>query len=306
MLAVLGGAAVLGAAAGRADTIAMVSTGLEVSAYVNRTIDWSGSGYDQLQVIVAGLNGPAGGSAIDIIEGTWSINGGAACNMVSDAAARGWWGNYTTSAMAAAGYPQTVVGNGQSPAPLSFVNLDSNVANYTGWGRTGAGQAFSSFDGSWYTAAAANEISDGVATAVTTMATFYVPTGLPAQVSYSGALSFTYGGGVVEAGSLQTTIPGDANGDGRVDINDLTIVLSNYGRTAGASWSTGDFNGDGRVDINDLTIVLSSYGATVGSSAGATAPAPEPSALVLLLAGAACLGALARCGWPKSKLPASS
>ncbi len=25
--------------------------------------------------------------------------------------------------------------------------------------------------------------------------------------------------------------PGDANGDGKVDINDLTIVLTNYGKT---------------------------------------------------------------------------
>ena len=41
-------------------------------------------------------------------------------------------------------------------------------------------------------------------------------------------------------------LTGDANGDGRVDINDLTVVLTNYGKTAGTSWDTGDFNGDGR------------------------------------------------------------
>ncbi len=34
--------------------------------------------------------------------------------------------------------------------------------------------------------------------------------------------------------------PGDANGDGRVDVNDLTIVLTNYGQT-GMLWSQGDF-----------------------------------------------------------------
>ena len=53
--------------------------------------------------------------------------------------------------------------------------------------------------------------------------------------------------------------PGDANGDGRVDINDLTIVLANFGQT-GMAWSQGDFTGDPTVDINDLTIVLSNYG----------------------------------------------
>ena len=51
-----------------------------------------------------------------------------------------------------------------------------------------------------------------------------------------------------------------------MDINDLTIVLSNFG-TAGMSWSQGEFTGDGTVDINDLTIVLASFGATLGSSA---------------------------------------
>ena len=52
-----------------------------------------------------------------------------------------------------------------------------------------------------------------------------------------------------------TLFPGDANGDGTVDINDLTIVLSNFGKT-GMAWSQGEFTGSGTVDINDLTIVL--------------------------------------------------
>ena len=64
--------------------------------------------------------------------------------------------------------------------------------------------------------------------------------------------------------------PGDANGDGRVDINDLTIVLANFGQT-GMAWSQGDFTGDGTVDMNNLTIVLANYGY------GVTAPSPPPS-----------------------------
>ena len=49
--------------------------------------------------------------------------------------------------------------------------------------------------------------------------------------------------------------PGDANGDGRVDLNDLTIVLTNYGQL-GRVWSQGSMDGDptGKVDVNDLTI----------------------------------------------------
>ena len=86
--------------------------------------------------------------------------------------------------------------------------------------------------------------------------------------------------------------PGDANGDGRVDINDLTIVLANYGQI-GMTWTSGDFNGDGTVDINDLTIVLSNYGSMAGSS-GRPATVPEPTAAALLAAAAAALIAVYR------------
>ena len=78
--------------------------------------------------------------------------------------------------------------------------------------------------------------------------------------------------------SLPQALPGDANLDSKVDINDLTIVLSHFGQTTGMNWGTGDFNGDGKVDINDLTMVLSHFGQTVGTSVGGSLSAvPEPS-----------------------------
>jgi probable HAF family extracellular repeat protein len=83
--------------------------------------------------------------------------------------------------------------------------------------------------------------------------------------------------------------PGDANGDGRVDINDLTIVLANFGQT-GMTWSQGCMDGDptGTVDMNDLTLVLANYGYGATAAAGVKA-VPEPAALALLLAALACL-----------------
>ncbi len=73
---------------------------------------------------------------------------------------------------------------------------------------------------------------------------------------------------------------------GKVDIQNPTIVLTDYGRT-GMTWSQGDFQGDGRVDINDLTIVLSNFGKDVGLSAAAgTTPVPEPGTFLLLGIGA--------------------
>ena len=84
-------------------------------------------------------------------------------------------------------------------------------------------------------------------------------------------------------------LPGDANGDGKVDINDLTIVLTNFGQT-GCAWSQGCMDGDptGTVDVNDLTIVLANFGTSVGSSAGGFSAVPEPS-VAILGASAACL-----------------
>ena len=78
------------------------------------------------------------------------------------------------------------------------------------------------------------------------------------------------------------TVPGDANLDGTVDVNYLTIVLSNFGGTD-MSWAEGDFTYDGLVDINDLTIVLSNWGMSVGSSGSGATAVPEPSSVAMLL-----------------------
>ena len=44
---------------------------------------------------------------------------------------------------------------------------------------------------------------------------------------------------------IYNDLPGDANLDGTVDINDLTIVLANYGQT-GMTWTQGEFTGAAR------------------------------------------------------------
>ena len=78
-------------------------------------------------------------------------------------------------------------------------------------------------------------------------------------VFYSGVTSsgglVTINGWTQQDASLSIALPGDAELNGKVDVNDLTIVLAHYGQT-GMSWTTGDFQGDGKVDVNDLTIVL--------------------------------------------------
>ena len=97
--------------------------------------------------------------------------------------------------------------------------------------------------------------------------------------------------------SLVLTVPGDANYDGKVDINDLTIVLAHYNKS-GLTWAQGEFTGSGTVDINDLTIVLAHYNQTLGSAAAGVAAVPEPSAIAI--AAAALLGLLTY-GWRKQQ-----
>ena len=102
------------------------------------------------------------------------------------------------------------------------------------------------------------------------------------------AVGQTAGGKVSALYAAAPTMPGDANMDGTVDINDLTVVLANYSQS-GMNWTTGDFTGSGTVDINDLTIVLANYNQS--ASAAGLAAVPEPSSL--LLTTAALIGLLA-------------
>jgi hypothetical protein len=79
-------------------------------------------------------------------------------------------------------------------------------------------------------------------------------------------------------------LPGDANGDGTVDLLDLDILGANFGLSP-ATFAEGDFNGDNVVDLLDLDILGGNFGATAPANA-----VPEPTSLLmasLLLLGAA-------------------
>ena len=58
---------------------------------------------------------------------------------------------------------------------------------------------------------------------------------------------------LVECGPI---CPEDVTGDGSVDLNDLNLVLGNFGQ----SISEGDATGDGLVDLDDLNAVLGIFG----------------------------------------------
>ena len=50
-------------------------------------------------------------------------------------------------------------------------------------------------------------------------------------------------------------VPGDINGDGQVNVDDLLQLLSEYGNCNGNCAS--DLDGDGDSDVNDLLLLLS-------------------------------------------------
>ncbi|MBN2296669.1 MAG: DNRLRE domain-containing protein [Pirellulales bacterium] len=79
-------------------------------------------------------------------------------------------------------------------------------------------------------------------------------------------------------------LPGDANGDGVVDVSDLGILATNYGATSGRAWYEGDFTHDTAVDVSDLGVLAAYYG--TGNTAAQSVPEPSVLAGILGL----CLG----------------
>ena len=83
--------------------------------------------------------------------------------------------------------------------------------------------------------------------------------------------------------AMASSLQGDANTDGKVNIFDINVVSANWG-TAGP---TGDVNGDHMVNIFDINLISANWSPTGGATA-----VPEPTALVL--AGLALVGLICR------------
>ncbi len=65
---------------------------------------------------------------------------------------------------------------------------------------------------------------------------------------------------MIDPSGTTTTTPkaGDINGDGSVNLNDLSILSSNWNKT-GMTAAQGDLNGDGSINLNDLSILSSNW-----------------------------------------------
>ncbi|MEP0847939.1 MAG: hypothetical protein HRF50_14100 [Phycisphaerae bacterium] len=68
-------------------------------------------------------------------------------------------------------------------------------------------------------------------------------------------------GGVLNAHFVyKGKMEADLDGDGSVNLGDLSALLTNFGLSSGMSFEDGDLDGDGDVDLADLSAVLSRFG----------------------------------------------
>ncbi|MCC6682382.1 MAG: hypothetical protein IT445_15890 [Phycisphaeraceae bacterium] len=89
--------------------------------------------------------------------------------------------------------------------------------------------------------------------------------------------------------------PGDANGDGLVNLSDLQILGDNWQSTT-AGWAEADFTGDGTVNLADLQILGDNWGFGAGPDLAldqaleqAGLAIPEPAGLAVLGVGSLLL-----------------
>ena len=113
-----------------------------------------------------------------------------------------------------------------------------------------------------------------------------------------------------------TLLPGDANLDGTVNVQDLAILAANYRKQVTGGWLQGDFNNDGVVDVQDLALLAANYRQSYASGVvpaydGLDAAAVKllsldgvtvvPESGTLLMLAVALVGALTYTTWRKRR-----
>ncbi len=94
----------------------------------------------------------------------------------------------------------------------------------------------------------------------------YLYTGnAPDQGAYESESSSLTATPISNPSPTQTFLPGDVTGqngspDGKVDIYDYNLLISDFGKSGSPGFAVSDINKDGQVNIYDYNIVISNYG----------------------------------------------
>jgi hypothetical protein len=98
------------------------------------------------------------------------------------------------------------------------------------------------------------------------------------------AFPFNYLGQQLDATSLVVTftLPGDADVNGTVDINDFALLAANYNRPA--RWFSGDFNYDAQTTLSDFALLAQRFNQSVDAAPSAR-NVPEASVAIFLSLG---------------------
>ncbi|NLL20729.1 MAG: hypothetical protein GX263_03200 [Firmicutes bacterium] len=79
-------------------------------------------------------------------------------------------------------------------------------------------------------------------------------------------VSFDEENQVGTAGTPVKLYAGDVNGDGKINIVDISLAANKYGQTGDPGWVIEDLNLDGEVDISDLTAIARNYDMTTADT----------------------------------------
>ena len=77
------------------------------------------------------------------------------------------------------------------------------------------------------------------------------------------------------------SLPGDADRNGKVELNDFLTVSRNFATPEPANWASGDFNFDRRVNFPDFVMLAHNWGRELVM--GGMAAVPEPTSGVLAM-----------------------
>jgi len=162
-----------------------------------------------------------------------------------------------------------------------------NGSAYTGVaGQVAAGRNGGQWNGSGITTSSATPGNN-----LTTLGTAKVGDfkGIAASATTTFAGQTVHGSDTV----VMYTYGGDANLDGKINIDDYGRIDGNVGIAGASGWYNGDFNYDGKVNIDDYGIIDGNIGvqgapfSTAGSAAlpSGVSAVPEPVALAPLMLG---------------------